>query len=335
MFSNVADHISRASGVEKLQGFNVAEFFSAVFRRYSDDDIEDQFVVGTKSSTPALSDVSVEWPKPWAFSRLLVASLACLAAFWWALWRFENPNLLPGWILTGSFAVPISVLVFFLEVNVLKNISAYRVIKLLAAGGILGMILSLFLFEMSTSLAWIGAAIAGPIEETGKLLAVVYFTRKWRTPWILNGLLCGAAVGTGFSAFESAGYVLVELIQDAVVKDGTSAEMVMLLRGTLSPFTHILWTAIAAGALWRVKGEAAFQWSMLHDPRFLRIFMFPVVLHMIWNSPLTVPFIGGLTGDLLKCLLIGLCGWYIVLMLVQEGLKEVQRAQQRSVAEIS
>jgi RsiW-degrading membrane proteinase PrsW (M82 family) len=50
---------------------------------------------------------------------------------------------------------------------------------------------------------------AGIIEigKTAALFLVIYkYKKKYR--WTLNRLLFGAAVGTGFSAFESAGYAL-------------------------------------------------------------------------------------------------------------------------------
>jgi RsiW-degrading membrane proteinase PrsW (M82 family) len=95
---------------------------------------------------------------------------------------------------------------------------------------------------------------------------------------------------------------------------------VILSRGLLAPCTHTLWTAMAAGALWRVKGTAPFRWPMLRDSRFRRVFAVAVVLHMIWDSDSLR------SGDLLY-LLVGLAGWFMVASLIQEGLAEIRREQ--------
>lgn len=101
----------------------------------------------------------------------------------------------------------------------------------------------------------------------------------------------------------------------------------MILRAFLSPFTHTIWTAGTAAALWRVKGDRMFEWSMVSDARFLRIFIIVAGLHLAWNSPLTIPVIGGMTGWLGLRLVLGLIGWIIVFSLIQTGIKEVRAAK--------
>lgn len=95
---------------------------------------------------------------------------------------------------------------------------------------------------------------------------------------------------------------------------------VVVVRGILSPLGHIVWSAIAGCALWRViKGEP-FRWRMLCDERFIRLLLVPVFLHMVWNSPLQLPLYG-------KYLLLGVVGWFVCLSLVQEGLHEIAEEQ--------
>ncbi len=49
----------------------------------------------------------------------------------------------------------------------------------------------------------------GLIEEAAKAIIVaVFLFKSKRSNYILDGLLIGAAVGTGFAAFETAGYIL-------------------------------------------------------------------------------------------------------------------------------
>lgn len=85
------------------------------------------------------------------------------------------------------------------------------------------------------------------------------------------------------------------------------------------------------GALWRVKEDEPFQWKMLTDMRFLRIFGIVVALHFLWNSPISIPLIGGMAGKTIFLLVLGLIGWLVVLMLVQAGIKQVARKQKEVI----
>jgi RsiW-degrading membrane proteinase PrsW (M82 family) len=91
-------------------------------------------------------------------------------------------------------------------------------------------------------------------------------------------------------------------------------------RAFLTPFGHVAWTAIAAAALWRVKGDKSFQVGMLLDSTFLRTMAIPMSLHMLWNSPFQLPFE-------LKHILIGIVGWFVVFGLVQQGLHQIREEQ--------
>ena len=59
----------------------------------------------------------------------------------------------------------------------------------------------------------------GVVEETSKLLAVIFVTyaaRGARYPYQLNGILFGAAVGAGFACSETLGYALLNAFADSV-----------------------------------------------------------------------------------------------------------------------
>ena len=189
-WSRVTDGVSSAAGLEKLEGHGAKTLFGALFRKRTIEEIEDSFAVGTLNMTPHLKDVSAEWPAPWVFMRLLSFSIIVTIGFYWALQRFENIKLYPGWLFMGAFAVPISVMFFFVETNVLRNISLYRVLKLFFFGGLISLIFALFIFEMTAAAEWFGAMAAGPVEELAKLLAVVFVAKQWKNMhWTLNGML--------------------------------------------------------------------------------------------------------------------------------------------------
>jgi RsiW-degrading membrane proteinase PrsW (M82 family) len=264
--------------------------------------------------------VSTGWPQPWVFARLLVLAFAVYGAFDIAWTRSANRNVIPGLILAGSFAVPTSILVLFFECNVRRNVSLYQVLRLLLLGGALALLLSLFVYRLSAAfpIQGLGAFLSGLVEEPAKLLALALVIRSPRYRYTLNGLLFGAAVGTGFAAFESAGYAF-----RAGLEGGSDLmRHVILTRGVLAPFTHIVWTALAGGALWRAKRALPFSWGMLREPRFGRVFAVVILLHTLWD--LSYAPLGNL-----PYLLVAVAGWWMVASLIQEGLQEIRAEQGR------
>jgi RsiW-degrading membrane proteinase PrsW (M82 family) len=314
------ERVAGAVGVQPLRHVPLRAMWTEVFSSHSEEDVERCLAAGAPQTTPSLAAVSTGWPRPWVFGRLLLLALAVYGAFIIAWTHSGNRNLIPGLILTGSFAVPVSILVLFFECNVRRNVSLYQVMRLLLLGGVLALLVSLFMFRLGAAfpIQWLGGSIAGLVEEPAKLLALAIVINDRRYRYTLNGLLLGAAVGTGFAAFESAGYAFRAGLEGGslVMRD------VILTRGLLAPFTHIVWSAMAAGGLWRVKRAAAFRWSMLREPRFVRVFAMAVVLHMSWDSSFRLP------GNL-PYLLVGLVGWFMVASLIQEGLQEIRDEQGR------
>jgi len=315
LLETVGHHVRNVTGTEELEGFNVQEFFSDVSKRRTDADIEEFFIVGTRMTTPAIGDVNAAWPKPWLFFKALTLSLLIYLGFVFAFNTFRNGNLIPGLIMTGAFAVPLSVVFFFFEMNVLRNISVYQVFKSLIAGGLLSLITSLFGFQV-LQLSWLGASSAGIIEETGKLLALLIMYRQTQNRWILNGLLLGGAVGAGFAVFESAGFALRIL----VVEGADAMFDNIWIRGLLSPGAHVAWTALVGAALWRVRGDGPLSLSVLQDVRFLRVFALAIGLHMVWNAPIELPFFA-------KYVALAALAWMGILGFVQAGLKQVREEQ--------
>lgn len=170
--SKVTGQVTKIAGVGKLEGFRIKEFFSEAFKKHTIDEVEEYFTVGTPSTTPDISKVDTSWPRPWFFFRTFLSTIAVYFLFVQALEMFQNINLVPGLIMVGSFAVPISALIFFKEVNVRRNVSTYQVLRLVFVGGVFSMIFSLTLLQMGIDLQldWLGASIAGIAEEPGKLL---------------------------------------------------------------------------------------------------------------------------------------------------------------------
>lgn len=334
------DRLADFAGVERLEGFRPQELLSAALHRYGRDEIEQHFATGLPGYTPDLQNIQSGWPKPWMFVRMLGASVLVFAGFWLLVSAFHNINLLPGMILVGSFAVPLSTLVFFLEINSPRNVSLYLVIHCMVIGGLISLGVTLLLEQTTGHLGSAGENLIDPFliglsEEIAKLLAVLLITMRLpaaRYPWILNGMLFGAAVGAGFACFESAGYALQSLFTGLGIDIG-GATHVIILRGLLAPFGHVVWTALAAGALWRVKLDGPLRPGMLVHQRVVRMLVVVIVLHSVWDLPLSgqLPFLA-------TYLLLGIVAWFIAFGMLQGGLKQIKAAQlsdQQGAAQVS
>ena len=98
------------------------------------------------------------------------------------------------------------------------------------------------------------------------------------------------------------------------------------LRAVLAPFMHVIWTAMSAAALWRVKKNKDFTVTMLLNPMFLIVFVIAVTLHMTWNSEIFINYFGEYGHYAL-----GIIGWTIIFGLIGLGLRQV-RQQQKYIA---
>ena len=208
--SSFVDHLNEYVGNDRPADLNWRMLFTDVFKSHTVEEAEDIFICGTHATTPSPQLVSKEWPRPWLYSRVFLMFTAAFALLWLCCNLFGNPNALPGMIVVGSFTVPLSTMIMFMEVNAWRNISLYKVIQTFLVGGCASLVATLMLFSIvgSHELNLIGAIVTGIVEEVGKAIIVFWLLSKMKRLSILGGLLIGASVGAGFAAFESAGYAL-------------------------------------------------------------------------------------------------------------------------------
>lgn len=327
VISNATDNLLGVVGVNPIKQFSFKSLMSEAMKKHTREELEEHFLVGTLKTTPSLINVKGEWPKPWMFLRCLISSLVLYLIFSVALDLFVNLNLIPGLVILGTVAVPVSGAVFFFELNVWKNISLFEIGKFIIAGGVVSIIIALLLFSFyDTNFSWLSAASAGIIEEPAKLLTLVFMTRNNEHHYKLNGLVLGAAIGTGFAIFESMGYSICALITSENIELGISdLRMTTIWRGILSPFCHIVWTAIAGAALWRVCNGRPKAENFL-NPKFLRVFAVSILCHMVWNysAEQGALFLLALPIEVYVV-------WRFVLSLANEGIREVPYLQQCNI----
>lgn len=342
--STIADQAYKSqSPPECTPRFSWKDFFSEVFIPHKGGEVEERLSWGGPGRIPDLARVSSEFPRPWLFARAAMLAAIAYSILGYSFSETQNIHLVPSLIFFGCFAIPCAVLILFFEVNALRDISFIRVVGAFLAGAVGSMCLSLPLFILAEDLGlgWLGASVAGPVEEIAKLAVAFALLRLAPRKTILAGLLVGSAVGAGFAAFESAGYafrlglmayeesfranLLYELgrigvaeLEASLAAPGDMIQENIFLRGVLSPFTHVIWTALSTAAICRSTRNGKITTRSLTDVAFLRIFALVVALHMYWNSPAFIDL------PLLKFSIAAIIGWLAVASMITQGMKQVR-----------
>jgi RsiW-degrading membrane proteinase PrsW (M82 family) len=336
LLEGIRHQIRNLASTDKLEGFSLSQTFGQAFAKHGADQVEEYMMVGSSRTTPPIELVETGWPKPWMFFRLLILFVVATAALY-GVWEFTgNTPMIPALLIMGAFAVPLSTLVLIFEMNTPRNVSVVLVGKLFVMGGLAA--LCAVSFEYMTAIA---GKVPGIVEETAKFAMVLLVVRSARYKYELNGILFGAAVGAGFASFETSFYGLIKAFLPTVIQglqaggqEGTvisaavqAMETNLVVRGVLAPFGHVVWTAIAAGAFWRVKGAQPASLGMLADPRFFKAFLIPVAMHTLWDLSILIPTLSFIVNVCLW-IITGSISWYVLFGLVQQGLRQVKNEQQ-------
>jgi protease PrsW len=301
------------------------ELFSQVFAKHTEEEGERLFLVGTSQTTPSIEEVLDSWPRPWLYARIFLFIGFLYVGLFIGFEIFDNAHFFPGLIMVGSFIVPLTILIFFWEMNAPQNISIYKVVKILFIGGIMSLVTAVFFYKNiggNTSVLMVGF-----VEELAKLLVIIWFIREKRYTFILNGILIGAAVGTGFAAFESAGYALMAVLMN----DFDTMYFTIFWRGVLAPGGHIVWAALLGAAINMVRVEdSPLTVSMLKNVRFWGIFMIVVGMHAVWDLPWPIYM-----GIPIAQLCLTTFSWLIAFIFMNLGLQEITRLKKQKEDSLS
>ncbi|WP_199424104.1 PrsW family intramembrane metalloprotease [Actinotalea solisilvae] len=131
----------------------------------------------------------------------------------------------------------------------------------------------------------LGAAVVAPVtEESIKALGVLLVFLVWRRSFDgpVDGLVYAATVAAGFAFVENILYFGSTMAATQGIPGGGEAVVtIFLMRGVMSPFAHLLFTACTGLAL-GIAAEQRNRWAWL--------WLFPLgvlvamVLHGLWNG---------------------------------------------------
>ena len=263
------------------------DLFSESLKHHSKEDLEYALLAGTDMDGTTEQNMRQKWRKPWLYFRFLgIGALVVLVMF--VLKYVQNTMLLIGVAgydetisIVLSLLVPVTLMIFFWETNIPRNITWYQLILYFVLGAIITYFVTAVLFlVIDSNVTHYGytfkmASFAAFREEPAKLAASVLILclcfRK-KKMYGLTGLVVGAAVGAGFGGFESINYGL---------EFGTGTA---LYRAFLAVGGHALFCAsyTAAIALHSPKGKLDIKSFCNRD--FAVTFLVSTASHFLWNS---------------------------------------------------
>ncbi|WP_405070166.1 PrsW family intramembrane metalloprotease [Kribbella sp. NBC_01510] len=200
----------------------------------------------------------------------------------------KDAILVPTLFLIGSFLVPVTVVTFAMaRLDDCRLTSGVVLIGFIAAGTI-GVVVSAVteIYLLPTGSGPIGNALGffgvGLIEEVSKGAVLVAVAWRVRERTVHGGLVLGATVGAGFSAFESTGYAFYAYVQHTDDHPELSILQTEVSRAMLAPFGHLTWTALLGGALFAVAAPT--NGGFRFTPRVGWTLLGVAALHGAWDA---------------------------------------------------
>jgi protease PrsW len=127
----------------------------------------------------------------------------------------QDTILLPSVVLLGSFLVPITMVAFALSRPRQNHLTIETVLLGFLGGGTLGVCCSALTEVYLLPTAHGTFFGVGLIEESAKLIVLIAVARSLPVHDPREGIVLGATVGAGFAAFESSGYAVKALLENA------------------------------------------------------------------------------------------------------------------------
>lgn len=239
-------------------------------------------VSSDSSSSPLRS-----WAPPWWAVFLIGLVLWVVATA--ATFLTGDIITLPTVILVGSFLVPVTAVIWYLDHDPSPVLSPRRILVAFIIAGTIGVLAASLLEYWLLGTGPAQMLGVGLIEEFVKAALVVVVALGIHAFHTRDGIVLGAAVGFGFGALESSGYALASLFvvqNHHLVLSLGSVVFTELIRGVLAPFGHGLWTGIMGGVIFAAArgGRMRLSWSVVGA------YLLVSILHGAFDS------IGGVTG---------------------------------------
>ena len=327
---------------ENERSISWADIFSDVWKKHRKDQRTALLTKGMGSHIPAPNRMLSDWQKPWLFARVLIAGLVLSVLIGISCVIFPGYGMLLMLCLLPAFVVPLSVMLFYWEMNIPGNISIYEALLLTLLGGCLSLTVTGIMRTVFPGISEI-AFLAGPLpEELAKCLIVTIFLCRKKYNYGLQGILIGGAVGVGFSAMESAGYALQIFdigIQNAMGTNIIIRSMadILVRRGVLAIGGHVVWAALYGGALALIKGKGKMSPKCFANSLFWLTFSAAFLLHTAWNFSASylagklpdslvaslVKFEAGTVTQWVKYIVLIILAWLLLFYIMKKSIRQM------------
>lgn len=316
---------------------SLRDIFSEVLEKHTPEETAEVFIGGTELTTPKKEEMLAKWKKPFIFARFFGIFAAVLLVAY-VIYNYFGHNSGMYTLLAGlPFIVPMTVMILVWEMHIPRNMSLPELIKIMGLGGILSILLVFFM--PNTATVW-----AGLIEEPVKLIIIYAILKKKNRVYILDGILIGMAVGTGFAVFETLMYVFNTFgeavifyvinvmsgnigdlgVNEIILLSGSEALHTALLRAFNAVAGHGLYAALYGGGLVMAKGAEKVGFKHILDFRFLKYFAISIGLHALNNMGVDfgLPWFFNNTISV-QLLIINVIGVTVLLSLLKIGVNQV------------
>lgn len=327
---------------ENKRSISWGDIFSDVWKKHRKDQRTALLTKGMGSHIPAPNRMLSDWQKPWLFARILIAGLILSVLIGISCVIFPGYGMLLMLCLLPAFVVPLSVMLFYWEMNIPGNISIYEALLLTLLGGCLSLTVTGIMRTVFPGISEI-AFLAGPLpEELAKCLIVTIFLCRKKYNYGLQGILIGGAVGVGFSAMESAGYALQIFdigIQNAMGTNIIIRSMadILVRRGILAIGGHVVWAALYGGALALIKGKGKMSPKCFANSLFWLTFSAAFLLHTAWNFSASylagklpdslvaslVKFEAGTVTQWVKYIVLIILAWLLLFYIMKKSIRQM------------
>lgn len=327
---------------ENKRSISWGDIFSDVWKKHRKDQRTALLTKGMGSHIPAPNRMLSDWQKPWLFARVLIAGLVLSVLIGISCVIFPGYGMLLMLCLLPAFVVPLSVMLFYWEMNIPGNISIYEALLLTLLGGCLSLTVTGIMRTVFPGISEI-AFLAGPLpEELAKCLIVTIFLCRKKYNYGLQGILIGGAVGVGFSAMESAGYALQIFdigIQNAMGTNIIIRSMadILVRRGVLAIGGHVVWAALCGGALALIKGKGKMSPKCFANSLFWLTFSAAFLLHTAWNFSASylagklpdslvaslVKFEAGTVTQWVKYIVLIILAWLLLFYIMKKSIRQM------------
>lgn len=320
------------------------DIFSDYKKKHSKEDFDYALAAGTALNTASEEYMLQKWRKPWLFYPLLkwgIGLIVLLYVIYFGLQITGVGIVVPAigqlTIIIPPLVGPVILMILFWEMNIPRNISIYELFAIWVIGGLISIVVAniLFIVLPETGYSCFDAPLA---EEPAKLIAallIMHFISKKKKIYGITGFVIGAAVGTGFGAFESVQYAFsnaqtvsiqyTEMGQAiAVVDTQMSIDVlyVQILRLLLSIGGHTMYCAPYSAEIARNAKNGKVSFESVFNIDFFSAFFVSCLLHGLWDLDI-IRIPGGLVGRYIYLIILIIIIWIQGIRILRKSLNQV------------